>query len=148
MAFKLETDAMAPLPQKRPRQLSLGPLEQEILGIMWQANLTTVTAIHGYILRDPDRELAYASVMTVLQRLDKKGWVSCDRNQRPYRWYPVVSRQEAAVWKAHQQLTDFLAVGNPDLVAAFADSLDTASLEQLDAIAQRIQAVRQQRQTP
>ncbi|ASC69850.1 Transcriptional regulator BlaI [Halomicronema hongdechloris C2206] len=139
---------MAPLPQKRPRQLSLGPLEQEIMAIIWQANLTTATAIHGYILRDPDRELAYASVMTVLQRLGKKGWVTCDRSQRPYRWYPVVSSQEAAVWKAHQQLADFLAVGNPDVVAAFADSLDTASVEQLDAIARRIQAIRQQRQAP
>jgi hypothetical protein len=33
-------------------------------------------------------------------------------------------------------------------VAAFVDSLDAASLEQLDAIAQKIQAVRQQREQP
>ncbi|HEY9597291.1 MAG TPA: CopY family transcriptional regulator, partial [Cyanophyceae cyanobacterium] len=56
------------------------------------------------------------------------------------------SRQEAQVLKSHEQLNRFLAVSNPDVVAAFADSLDAASLEQIDAIAQRIQAARQARQ--
>jgi len=37
--------------------------------------------------------------------------------------------------KVHEQLNRFLAVGNPDVVAAFADRLDTASWEQLEVIA-------------
>jgi len=38
----------------------------------------------------------------------------------------MVTKQQAQVLKAHEQL--HLAVGNPDVVAAFADSLDSASL--------------------
>jgi len=52
----------------------------------------------------------------------------------------MVTQKQAQVLKAHEQLHRFLAVGNPDIVAAFADSLDSASCEQLEAIAQRIDA--------
>jgi predicted transcriptional regulator len=137
---------MAPLPFNRPKQLSLGPLESEILSILWELGSATAKDVHDRILSDPDRELAYPSVMTVLQRLQKKGWLSCDRTQRTYRWSPTLSQEEATMLQAHQRLHTFLAVGNPDIVAAFADSLDTASLDQLEAIAQRIKAVRQRRE--
>ncbi|NER50133.1 MAG: CopY family transcriptional regulator [Symploca sp. SIO1B1] len=137
---------MSPLPKYRPKQLSLGPLETEILQIVWQLGSATVKDVHQRILADPNRELAYTSVTTVLRRLTQKGWLSCDQQERAFTWKPLVSSQEAKVIQAHEQLNRFLAVGNPDIVAAFADSLDNASLEQIEAIALRLQAVRQARQ--
>lgn len=137
---------MAPLPEHTPKQLSLGPLETEILHIVWELGSATVKEIHDRILTDPDRELAYASVTTVLRRLTQKGWLACDKDDRVFRWRPLVSRQEASVLQAHDQLRRFLAVGNPDLIAAFADDLDRASAEKLEAIAQRLKAVRQARE--
>ncbi len=137
---------MAPLPNYRPKQLSLGPLEAEILNIIWELGSVTVKDVHERILANPDRELAYTSVTTVLRRLTEKGWLACDKRGRTFSWRPLVSRQQAQVIKAHDQLHRFLAVGNPDVIAAFADSLDSASLEQLDAIAQRIQAARRARE--
>lgn len=137
---------MAPLPKHKPKQLSLGPLETEILKIIWELGTVTVKDVHERILADPMRELAYTSVTTVLRRLTKKGWLSCEKQARAFTWKPLVSRQEAQVLQAHNQLNRFLAVSNPDVVAAFADSLDTASLEQIEAIAQRIQAARQARE--
>ncbi|MDX2214149.1 MAG: BlaI/MecI/CopY family transcriptional regulator [Oculatellaceae cyanobacterium bins.114] len=136
---------MSPLPDYRPRQLSLGPLETEILEILWEAGSATVREIHDRILSDPDRELAQASVTTVLNRLTQKGWLTCDKCDRAFRWHPLVTRAEAEILKAHTQLQQFLAVSNPDVVAAFADSLDAASLEQIEAIAQRLKAARQAR---
>jgi len=136
---------MPPLPDLTPKQLSLGPLETEIMEILWDLKVAKVKDIHDRLLSDPDRELAYASVTTVLNRLTQKGWVMCDKSNRAYLWRPRLSREQAQVLQAHNQLQRFLAVGNPDIVAAFADSLDHASLEQLDAIAQRIQAIRQAR---
>lgn len=137
---------MAPLPDHTPKQLSLGPLEAEILGIVWELGSATVKDIHDRILADPDRELAYASVTTVLRRLSQKGWLACDKHDRAFRWRPLVSRQEAMILQAHDQLRRFLAVGNPDVIAAFADDLDRASVDQLDAIAQRLKAARQARE--
>jgi predicted transcriptional regulator len=136
---------MSPLPNSRPTQLSLGPLESEILEILWKLGTATAQDIQGEILSDPNRELAYGSVMTVLRRLMNKGWLRCNKVERAFVWVPVLSREEAHVLRSHDQLHRFLSISNPDIVAAFADSLDHASLEQLEAIAQRIQSARQAR---
>jgi predicted transcriptional regulator len=90
--------------------------------------------VHERILADPKRRLASASVTTVLNRLTKKGWLACNKENRNYRWRPLVSQQEAQILQAYEQLHQFLAVGNPDVVAAFADSLDQDSVEQFEAI--------------
>lgn len=137
---------MAPLPKYRPRQLSLGPLETEILEIVWELGCATVKDVHERILSDPNRELAYTSVTTVLRRLTDKGWLTCNKQERAFYWKPSVSREEAQAILAYDRLNRFLAVGNPDLVASFADSLDTASLDQLDAIASRLEVIRRQRE--
>jgi predicted transcriptional regulator len=137
---------MAPLPDHTPKQLSLGPLEAEILGIVWELGSATVKEIHDRILADPDRELAYASVTTVLRRLEQKGWLACSKHDRAFQWQPLVSREDAKMLHAHDQLRRFLAVGNPDIIAAFADDLDRASIDKLDAIAQRLKAARQARE--
>ncbi len=137
---------MAFLPNYRPKQLSLGPLEAEILNMVWDRGAATVKDIHDQILSDPERELAYTSVTTVLQRLTQKGWLTCSKQGRIYTWKPLVSREQAQALRAYEQLNQFLAVGNPDIVAAFADSLDQASVEQLEAIAQKLRTARQARE--
>lgn len=137
---------MPPFPSYRPKQLSLGPLEAEILEIVWTLGMATVKAVHDQILQDPNRELAYTSVTTVLNRLTKKGWLACDKQGRSFIWRPLLSRDDAQALQAYEQLNQFLAVSNPDVVAAFADRLDQASVEQLSAIAQRLHALRQARE--
>ena len=137
---------MTPLPDYRPKQLSLGPLETEILEIVWELGSVTVKQVHEQILSDPERELAYTSVTTVLRRLTKKGWLSCNKQGRAFYWQPLVSCEQAQAIQAYEQLHRFLAVSNPDVVASFADSLDAASLEQIEAIAQRLETLRRQRE--
>lgn len=136
---------MPPLPDYRPRQLSLGPLETEILKIIWELGCVTVKEVHERILADPDRELAYTSVTTVLNRLTNKGWLTTYKKGRVFCWEPLVSREEAQAIKSYEQLHQFLAISNPDVVASFADSLDAASIEQIDAIASRLEKIRRQR---
>jgi len=135
-----------PLFSHRPKTLSLGPLETEILEIIWQHNGATAKLIHDQILDNPDRELTYASVSTVLNRLVAKGWLSRKKHRRAFIWQPRLSRREAQVLQAHHQVKQLLAVGDAEIVAAFADELDNASLDRFEAMAQRLKAARQQRQ--
>ncbi|MBW4534460.1 MAG: hypothetical protein RLZZ574_256 [Cyanobacteriota bacterium] len=137
---------MASLPQYRPKKLSLGPLEAEILEIIWDLKVATVKNVHERILQDPERELAYTSVTTVIQRLTSKGWLKCSKKGKAFSWQPLISREQAQVLRSFEQLNGFLAVSNPDVVAAFADSLDTASLQQIEAIASRLNNIRRQRE--
>ncbi len=125
---------MSALPNYRPQKLSLGPLETEILEIVWQLNLVTVKDVHDRILADPDRELAYTSVTTVLKRLTVKGWLNCDKKGRIYVWTPLVSKQEAQAINSYQKLQEFLAISNPDIVASFAQDIDSNTLEKLTEI--------------
>jgi predicted transcriptional regulator len=141
---------MAPLPRYRPRQLALGPLEQEILAMLWQRGSATVKELLDDILADPDRDLSQATVTTVLQRLANKGWVRREpmgvarlgKGRKGYVWHPQVNQQEATMLQSHRQLEEFLAISNPEIVAAFADSLDSSALDRLDAIARRIRSIR------
>ena len=137
---------MPPFPNYIPRQINLGPLEAEIIEIIWQFGSPTVREIHEQILSDPDRELAYASVTTVLHRLAKKGWVIRRKQGRAFCWQCKLSKTDLQVIQAHDRLKQFLAISEPDIVAAFADTLDVASLEQLDAINQQIQNARRQKE--
>ena len=137
---------MVLFPSYCPQNLFLGPLEAEIVEILWQLGPTSATAIHRHILEDINRELTYSSVSTVLKRLSKKGWVSCDRQKRIHIWRPRISQEQAKILKAHDQLYRFLAIGSPEVVAAFADMIDDESLAQIDAIAQKIKAARQIRE--
>ena len=45
---------MVPLPDHRPQNLSLGPLEAEILEIIYDLKEVTVKDVHDRILADPD----------------------------------------------------------------------------------------------
>ena len=140
---------MTPLPNYRPKKMSLGTLEREILEIIWQLGKVTVKDVHDRILADPNRELAYTSVTTVLRRLTSKGWLSCQKQQekgRAFLWEAKISRQQAQALQAYEHLHEFLAIGNVDVVASFADSLDTASVEQIEQIAAKLKTVRQQRE--
>ena len=137
---------MSPLPQYRPHKLSLGSLETEILEILWDLEKATVKQIHDCILSDLERELAYASVTTVLNHLTKKGWLKCCKQNKAFSWEPLVSREQTNTLRACEQLQQFLAISNPNMVASLVDSLDTTSLERLELIAANLQAIRHQRE--
>ncbi len=93
------------VPNYRPKQLSLGPLEAEILDIAWQFGCATVKDIHDRILSDQDRELAYTSVTTVLNRLTKKGWLVCDKEGRAFYYRPMVTKQQAQAYRSPRTFT-------------------------------------------
>ncbi|MBD6619882.1 CopY family transcriptional regulator [Komarekiella sp. 'clone 1'] len=137
---------MSSLPNYRPNKLKLGPLEAEILNIIYSLDSATVKEIHERIIADPERELTYSSVATILDRLSNKGWLECVKQHRHYIWRPLISYSEAQALEAYEQLQKFLELGKPEIVAAFADSLDEASVAQFEAIAQKIQAVRELRE--
>ncbi|WP_407887926.1 BlaI/MecI/CopY family transcriptional regulator [Scytonema sp. NUACC26] len=131
------------LPNYHPKQLSLSPLENEVLCVIWELGTPTVKDVRDRIVSvDSKRKLAYASVTTILKRLAKKGWIDRYKESRSYRWLALISKEEAQILQAYEQLHQFLAVGHLDAVAAFADSLEPASAEQFEAIAQKIQGLR------
>ncbi|MEV6349488.1 BlaI/MecI/CopY family transcriptional regulator [Actinoplanes sp. NPDC051851] len=73
--------------------MALGDLEREVMAQLWDAREPlTVRQVHERVGRD--RDLAYTTVMTVLDRLAKKRLVIQQKADRAYRYVPAQSREE------------------------------------------------------
>jgi predicted transcriptional regulator len=73
--------------------MALGDLEREVMTQLWDAREPlTVRQVHERLSRE--RDLAYTTVMTVLDRLSKKGVVTQQRADRAYRYAPAQTREE------------------------------------------------------
>ncbi|MBY4130312.1 BlaI/MecI/CopY family transcriptional regulator [Rhodococcus fascians] len=71
----------------------LGELERAVMDHLWESSdPQTVRQVHEALATH--RELAYTTVMTVLQRLAKKKLVVQQRDDRAHRYAPVHGRDE------------------------------------------------------
>ncbi|OHV45845.1 CopY family transcriptional regulator [Parafrankia soli] len=69
----------------------LGDLEAEIMDRVWSAR-GPVAVRDVRALLAPTRPLAYTTVMTVMDRLFHKGWLTRERAGRSYRYQPALGR--------------------------------------------------------
>jgi predicted transcriptional regulator len=83
----------------------LGPLELRMLNALWARSSATVREL----LEDSCRDLAYTTVMTTLDRLYKKRFLTRSEERRAFRYAPCLSREDLdreAASLAFQQLLD------------------------------------------
>jgi BlaI family transcriptional regulator, penicillinase repressor len=71
----------------------LGDAELEVLKALWDAGPGTVRQVLQH-LHDRGRRVAYTTVLTVLSRLEQKGYVASDKSGLAYIYKPRVSRQK------------------------------------------------------
>lgn len=77
----------------KQRSARLGDLEQAVMDHLWsEAEPQTVRQVHDAL--SARRDLAYTTVMTVLQRLAKKHLVVQHRDDRAHRYAPTHGRDE------------------------------------------------------
>jgi predicted transcriptional regulator len=75
-----------------PRHSSLGDNELELLKMLWEHGQGTVREINA-LARKQRRRWAYTTVLTMLQRLEAKGFVTSDKTGVAHVFQPVVTRQ-------------------------------------------------------
>ena len=94
----------------------LGELERSVMEQLWSSpGARSVREVHAALGRD--RELAYTTVMTVLDRLAKKGLVVRERDGRAYRYAAAQSREDLVAEVMHTALTEDPAERTAALVA-------------------------------
>ncbi|MDX8143172.1 BlaI/MecI/CopY family transcriptional regulator [Lentzea sp. BCCO 10_0061] len=71
----------------------LGELESAVMDVLWRADQALTVR---EVLSRLNRELAYTTVMTVLDNLHRKGWVQRDMVNRAYQYLPSTTREESA----------------------------------------------------
>ena len=83
----------------------LPELELEVMKILWRMRSATVGDVHEDMA--PRRPLAYTTVMTVLDRLARKGAVTRFKQGRGYVYQPQLTEEYAREIAVHRLLTDF-----------------------------------------
>ncbi|WP_091302718.1 BlaI/MecI/CopY family transcriptional regulator [Micromonospora halophytica] len=110
----------------------LGPLETAVMNVLWAAPgpLTVRQMVDALA----ERDLAYTTVMTVLDNLHRKGWADRDLAGRAYRYRPRASREEhvghlmaealSTAADQHAALARFVDAMTPDEAAALRELLN------------------------
>jgi predicted transcriptional regulator len=119
----------------------LGPLEQEVLELVWQRGTASVRDIHLAL----DERLAYTTLMTTLDRLFKKGLLTRQKDGRAFCYSPRTTPEELARGLTRRAL-DGLLGRNPDgvepLLACIVDAVTEHDRELLDDLDRLIQEKR------
>jgi predicted transcriptional regulator len=77
----------------RRRSPALTDAELRIMNVLWNRGRGTVGEVVDGL--EGPRKPAYNSVLTILRILDKKGYVTHEKEGRAFTWVPVVGRGEA-----------------------------------------------------
>lgn len=129
---------MAPR-RRQPLADVLGPLEGEVMEIVWSQREVTVRDVHKKLAEK--RSIAYTTVMTTMGRLTEKGILRRVEDQPAHRYFPIVTKEQYAS-STVKSVVDWLVNHFRDpAVAYFIDRVeeeDQAVIESLrEAIEQR-----------
>lgn len=108
---------------------TLGSLERAVMDELWG----TDAPLTAYDLRDAlatgDDAPAATTVLTVLSRLERKGFVAAERSARPHRYRPVASRADHMAELMREVLDD--AGDRRAVLERFVGGVDPADAELL-----------------
>jgi len=123
-------------PSKKGLGKILGPLEQEIMEVLWSTGGATGKEVMGVIRES--REIAMTTVFTVLDRLTKKGLVTKTRGESFYVFTPAFTREEFSKEVSHEVLSGVLDLWSGSLVNYFVDILAEKDPSELDRLSRII----------
>ncbi|TQF04857.1 BlaI/MecI/CopY family transcriptional regulator [Kitasatospora acidiphila] len=106
----------------------LGELENAVMTRVWEWN-RPVTVREVLLDLRAERDIAYTTVMTVLDKLYRKGWLRRERDGRAYRYAPVSSREAYTATLMHDA---WATSDNP--AAALVHFFGMMSAEQREAL--------------
>ena len=77
--------------KKKPSEIRLGRLELQIMNVVWDKGKATVHDVRDAISRG--RKPAYSTILTMMRKLEAKGYLQHDVDDRTYVYQPTISRQ-------------------------------------------------------
>jgi predicted transcriptional regulator len=99
----------------------IGSLEADILAVVWQHDQTTVRQVYETLLER--RQIAYTTVMTVMNNLVKKHLLAQDRSHIAYVYSPAIPGREV-VQTVLESVVDRLLTGDYNVAVSQLLKLD------------------------
>lgn len=128
-------------PDAQGLQKVFGDLEAAIMDCLWAQGQGTVSAVYSALTQQ--RDVAYTTVKTVMERLVEKGYLRCNTQQRAYLYTPTQSRADFLQQVSDAVLSGLLADGGQTLAVQFLEeTVRQCDLEVLDRLQGLIEARR------
>lgn len=121
-----------PISKTTASRASLGELERAVMDVLWSladAEEATVRDVHSRLVEE--RDVAYTTVMTVMDRLARKGMVEQRKEGRAYRYRPRASRAEMTADVLRGTLADLGEQEREPALVAFVEEASPADLAAL-----------------
>ena len=134
---------MIKTPPVRVRQLTLGPLEIEVMEVVWNCGESSVRDVVAKL----ESRLAYTTVMTTLDRLFKKGLLDRHKSDRAFVYSPSFSRQQWERTRAGNLVAGFLSGPHRSrelLLSCLLDAVGEHDAKLLDTLEKRIRSRRKE----
>jgi len=108
---------------------TLGPLEEEVLHVVWGRGTATAREVHDAQCVGPSR--AYTTLMTTLDRLFRKGLLLRVKEGLAWRYRTALTQEEFDRARADALAVRLLRDQHGLGLAALVDAADAASLDRL-----------------
>jgi predicted transcriptional regulator len=108
---------------------SLGELQRAVMEVVWAAGEATVHDVRRRLERQ--KKPAYTTVLTVMQKLEKAGWLAHRTEGNRYVYVPPRSRDEAGAGSVARFVK---RVFDGDAVAMFGHLIRTSDLSEADLL--------------
>ena len=99
--------------KKKNSEIRLGRLELQIMNVVWEKGKATVHDVKDVL--GEGRKPAYSTILTMMRKLEAKGYLEHDVDDRTYVYRPIVS-QEAARRGILGDIVERLFEGSPSLL--------------------------------
>ncbi len=76
--------------------------EMEVMSVLWERGSATVLEVQEEFNDLYEPEVAYTTVLSMLQSLRAKGWVRVEKEGRAYLHFPDVGREHARFWEVRR----------------------------------------------
>ncbi len=113
-----------------------GELEAKIMEILWEMGPLKGKIIHQEITKE--KKLAYTTILTVLDRLSKKGFI--EKIQKPHSiiFIPTVKKEEFKKFLVKQLINSAVNISNELAISTFADTFSKIDPKELEKISKLI----------
>jgi predicted transcriptional regulator len=130
-------------PDAQGLQQALGQLEAGVMGVIWDsAEPLCVDEVRSGLAERQNKDAAYTTIMTTLDRLYKKGFLARERRGKAYYYRAKVSRSELGSNVTKQVIDGLLTTFAEPAISYFVEALGDSDPEKLDSLAALIEQKR------
>lgn len=129
--------------QRRP---TISDAEREVLKALWDEGPSTVRDILK-VFQQRGQEWTRSTVITLLQRVEKKGYVTSDRSGFAFVFRAIVTREDVAQQRLNELAGELYAGDPAPLVLAFAERhrFTDEEVKQFRELIEQLEAKRRKR---